>query len=191
MKKKTTMVLTPIVAVGVAFGVTDLSPKAASVTEIEKGDTLWGISQNHGVSVSELKEANPNVDPYALPVGTEIYIELPNETEDSTSETATYTIQPGDTLWSIAQHHDGVTVNQLLDLNDSIEPRSLTVGSEIAVSQTQDETQTVYHTIQPGNTFSEIASVYDGVTVQDLMEANPNFDEYALPIGSQIKIPVK
>ncbi|MRH43928.1 LysM peptidoglycan-binding domain-containing protein, partial [Aquibacillus halophilus] len=48
----------------------------------------------------------------------------------------------------------------------------------------------VYHTVQPGNTFNEIASVYDGVTVDELIEANPNVDIYSLNIGSQVAIPL-
>ncbi|MFV8827896.1 LysM peptidoglycan-binding domain-containing protein [Alkalihalobacterium sp. APHAB7] len=191
MKKKTTMVLAPVLAVGVAFGVNDLSPKAATVTEIERGDTLWGVSQEYGVTVDHLLEVNPNVDPYALPIGSEIYVERSSEdSSEGNGEATTYTIQPDDTLWSIAQQY-GVTVDQIIDLNEGLNVRSLQIGSDISLATEDNEANHVYHTIQPGNTLSEIASVYDGVTVRDIIVANPDVEPYALQIGSQLLIPVQ
>ncbi|WP_099600890.1 LysM domain-containing protein [Pseudomonas sp. 2995-1] len=49
----------------------------------------------------------------------------------------------------------------------------------------------VYHTVQPGNTFYNIAAVYDGVSVDDIFEANPNIDPYFLREGSQVTIPLE
>uniref|UniRef100_A0A1S2M5X6 LysM domain-containing protein n=1 Tax=Anaerobacillus isosaccharinicus TaxID=1532552 RepID=A0A1S2M5X6_9BACI len=101
-------------------------------------------------------------------------------------------MQPGNTLTNIAAVYDGVTVDDLFRLNPGIDPYSLTVGSEIVVVDYNSEfgEDYLYHTVQPGNTFNEIASVYDGVTVDDLLEANPNEDPYELTIGSRIVIPL-
>lgn len=49
----------------------------------------------------------------------------------------------------------------------------------------------VTHFIQPGKTLAEIAAVYDGISAEEIMDANPNEDPYDLTIGSQIVIPHK
>lgn len=42
---------------------------------VERGDTLWAISQKTGGSVKTLLRLNPNVDPRALQPGQQIIIE--------------------------------------------------------------------------------------------------------------------
>ena len=41
---------------------------------IQEGDTLYGISQKTGISVDQLKAANPGIDPNALQIGSSINI---------------------------------------------------------------------------------------------------------------------
>lgn len=122
--------------------------------------------------------------PTEIPVGAEITI--PNQ------NMVTHVVQPGNTLVDIAAVYDGVTVDDLVRLNPDVDPYELTIGSEIVVvDYTQEQVEDyLYHTVQPGNTFNEIASVYDGVSVEDLFEANPNVDPYELTIGSKIVIPL-
>jgi hypothetical protein len=45
---------------------------------------------------------------------------------------AFYRVEPGDTLETIAAEH-GTSVEQLLELNPGIDPRSLTVGQQVRV----------------------------------------------------------
>ncbi|MFC4322252.1 LysM peptidoglycan-binding domain-containing protein [Litchfieldia salsa] len=190
--KKATKILAPAVITGMIFGATSFSASAA--TEIvEKGDTLWSIAQNHeNVTVDELVEMNSDLDPTAIPVGTEIQISTTNNNE----EHVTHTVQPGNTLYEIASVYEGVSLSDLYEYNEGIDPYQLAIGSEVVVVNHSGEGSAesdsiVYHTVQPGNTFYEIASVYDGVTVQNLMDANPNVNVFDLTIGSQIIIPVK
>ncbi|MBU9713028.1 LysM peptidoglycan-binding domain-containing protein [Evansella tamaricis] len=188
--KKTTKIIAPVVGLGLLVGTSSIS--AQSSVTVESGDTFWGIAQDYDeLSTEEIVEAN-NYDPLEIPVGAEIII--PVNGEDSfDGETVTHVIQPGNTLSSIASVHDGVTVDDLLELNPGIDPYSLTIGSELAVvSYDREEGEDyLYHTVQPGNTFFEIASVYDGVSVEDLQDANPNVDPYELTIGSQLVIPLQ
>ncbi|MDG5788781.1 LysM domain-containing protein [Evansella sp. AB-P1] len=195
--KKLSLFFAPILLVGMVFGFSGLSAMA-NTTTVEEGDTIWGYSQEHDVTVDELLELNSGIDPYALQIGSEIQLE-PSEGDgngngDSNGETVTHVVQPGNTLSGIATVYDGVTVDHLLELNEDVDPRALTIGSEIVVVErdsTGDTTgsDAVYHTIQPGNTFTTIASVYDGVSAEDIEEANPDYDAHALPIGAQLVIP--
>lgn len=47
-----------------------------------------------------------------------------------------YTVQPGDTLWSIAQNN-GVTVDELIKLNDITNPDNLQIGQQIKLPKKQ------------------------------------------------------
>ena len=44
-----------------------------------------------------------------------------------------HTVQPGDTLWGIAQNYPGVTVEDLKRLNGDMNTRHLSVGEKIKV----------------------------------------------------------
>ncbi|QOY36582.1 LysM peptidoglycan-binding domain-containing protein [Anaerobacillus isosaccharinicus] len=187
--KKATRLLTPALGVGLVFGAMGVSAQSETVT-VESGDTYWGIAQGFdGVTTEDLVEAN-EYNPRAIPIGAEI--KIPDGETSSDNDVVTHVIQPGNTLTNIAAVYDGVTVDDLFRLNPGIDPYSLTVGSEIVVVDYNSEfgEDYLYHTVQPGNTFNEIASVYDGVTVDDLLEANPNEDPYELTIGSRIVIPL-
>lgn len=196
--KKTSKVLVPTLALGMAFGASGLSASAATET-VESGDTLWGIAQENNVSVDQLMDYNSNLDPYAIPIGTEVQLDPTNQSDsEQNGDMVTHTVQPGNTLYEIAQTYDGVSVDDLHQMNEGIDPYNLTIGSEVTVvgessnsnNNSNEHANYVHHTVQPGNTFSEIASVYDGVTVDEIMDANPNVDPRALTIGSQIAIPL-
>ena len=41
---------------------------------VEAGDTLYLIAKKHSVKLDDVMSANPNIDPYNLMIGTELYI---------------------------------------------------------------------------------------------------------------------
>ncbi|MGB3785385.1 MAG: LysM peptidoglycan-binding domain-containing protein, partial [Priestia megaterium] len=83
------------------------SASTSGTYEVQKGDTLWKIAQNHNVSVDELKDANKLTS-------TLIY---PNQTLNLSSiKEIVHTVKRGDTLWSIGQHY-GVTVEEIKEWN--------------------------------------------------------------------------
>lgn len=46
-----------------------------------------------------------------------------------------YTVQPGDTLWKIANKHDGVSMEQIKRLNTGLKENKLAVGQKIKIKQ--------------------------------------------------------
>lgn len=76
------------------------------------GDTFWSISRKYGISVNELINANPQISSSGvIYAGQTINIPSTNK--------STYTVMPGDTIWSISRKL-GVSINNLLTANPQI-----------------------------------------------------------------------
>ncbi|MET0786656.1 MAG: LysM peptidoglycan-binding domain-containing protein [Paenisporosarcina sp.] len=102
--KKQIVTLTAIAALSVgAAG----QASASSVHTVQSGDTLWSISQDNNVSVSDLQEWN-ELD------STLIYPSQELKVEDVIK---TYIVVKGDTLSKIATENN-MTVNELMSLNN-------------------------------------------------------------------------
>jgi LysM repeat protein len=50
------------------------TPVSGTRYTVKKGDTMWQIAQDFGISLADLKAANPEVDPKSMPVGTVLII---------------------------------------------------------------------------------------------------------------------
>jgi LysM repeat protein len=97
---------------------------------------------------------------------------------------ARYTVQSGDTLWSLAKHFE-TTVVELLDLNPGITPDRLSVGQELVVPM---EEIWSYHVVQPGDNAKSLAAQYR-VPLEGLLEAN-GMKSNKLTVGDMIRIPI-
>ena len=102
--------------------------KEPSITEdegsyiVKKGDSLYSISKQYGVSVNDLMEIN-NLDSTMLSIGQVLLI-------PSTSETI-YTVKSGDTLWNIAKEFQ-TTVDQIMQKNNLI-TNILKIGQKLLI----------------------------------------------------------
>ena len=50
------------------------TPVSGKRYTVKKGDTMWAIAQDYGISLADLRAANPDVDPRAMPIGTVLII---------------------------------------------------------------------------------------------------------------------
>ena len=50
------------------------TPVSGERYTVKKGDTMWAIAQDYGISLADLKAANPDVDPRSMRVGTVLII---------------------------------------------------------------------------------------------------------------------
>lgn len=101
-----------------------------------------------------------------------------------------YTIQPGDTLYFLAQQF-GTSVNSILNANPGLNPRNLQVGQQICIPVPEPVTcppGTSPYIIKRGDTLSAIAQRL-GINLQDLITANPGIDPRNLQIGQRICVP--
>ena len=95
-----------------------------------------------------------------------------DESEETPSETVSYTIQSGDTLSEIAARYN-TTVDELAELNGISNPNLIYPGNEIIIkagSSGNNDPDVVYQ-VRPGDTLSEIAARYN-TTVDRLEEVN-------------------
>ncbi|WP_144645040.1 LysM peptidoglycan-binding and 3D domain-containing protein [Priestia megaterium] len=100
---------------------------------VKSGDTLYRIAKNNGISVQQLKDWN-NLSSHLIYVNQVLKIsgtgtvssspsapvqEKTNETQASPapSNSKSYKVQPGDTMWSVAQRH-GIAISQLKQWNN-------------------------------------------------------------------------
>jgi LysM repeat protein len=104
---------------------------------IEAGDTFWNIAQRtKGVSVQDLIAWNPTVSAADLKVGQKINLKKPEvKSVGKPISSDTYTIVSGDSFWSIAGRKEGVTVDNLIAWNPSVNPKQLKVGQKINVKK--------------------------------------------------------
>ena len=111
----------------------------------------------------------------------------PQPTAPSTSESITYTVQPGDTLSGIAAAYN-TTYQHLADINGISNPNLIFPGQVLTISGggTSAPQQTVY-TVQPGDTLSGIAAAYH-TTYQHLADINGISNPNLIYPGQQIVI---
>ncbi len=93
---------------------------------VKAGDTLWGIANKYGTTVSELVKLNDISNPNVIYVGEVLQI----SGESSGVETTEYTVKAGDTLWGIAAKY-GTTVSELVKLNGITNPNMIYVGKAL------------------------------------------------------------
>jgi murein DD-endopeptidase MepM/ murein hydrolase activator NlpD len=120
----------------------------ARTHRLRSGESLWTVSRHYGVTVEALAAANALRADAVLPVGKVLVIPGGDEATSAAparvhtgtrrpaaadGRTATYVVQPGDTLWSIAYRH-GTTVEALLHLNGLDDPDRLQPGQRLTIA---------------------------------------------------------
>jgi LysM repeat protein len=115
---------------------------------IQNGDTLFRVAIGHDTTVADITAANPGINPNLIQPGQ--VITLPGCTPGGSPSVGvpttppdivvnppagggtSYTVESGDTLFSIAQRF-GVTVQAIVDANNLTNPNSLDVGQQLTI----------------------------------------------------------
>lgn len=108
---------------------------------VEKGDSLWMISQRYGVSLSSLRTWNGQHHSSRIRPGQKIVVWLPprqplqvadSRTVEAGREEIWYTVKSGDSLWEIARAFD-VTVAELSEWNRLDSRRPIRPGLRLRI----------------------------------------------------------
>jgi LysM repeat protein/membrane protease YdiL (CAAX protease family) len=109
----------------------------------------------------------------------------PTEPEVPTQEI--YIVQPGDSLADIAALYS-TTVEDLLLLNDLLDPNLLYTGQPILVPAPVAPPAANVHVVEAGETLAAIAERY-GTTVEELLSLNDLPDPNNVPVGQVLILP--
>jgi len=180
---------------------------------VKQGDTLYEISQKHGLTVKELKRLN-GLNSSRLKIGQKLALvraaapPLPQANKAAprkgsvagqTGNQSVYVVKKGDSLYTIARRH-GMSVNQLQQLN-GLSSNRLQIGQRLALAgrtdgELPDRTATPeqprkfaaveQHVVKKGDTLSSIARRHH-LTVNELKRLN-GLTSTKLKIGQRLAL---
>ena len=176
---------------------------------IGSGETLSHVAVMYGVSVSDLRAANPALEPRRMRVGTRVVIPrrggVPAEVMAAASESAAdsgggsdaaapsqsgsvpglvHVVSRGESLWTIARRYD-VTIRQVREWNPEVAADDeIFPGEELRVQEPGSFT----YTIQRGDTIWGIAQAH-GLSTDALLQYNGMTVNAFIHPGDQVQIP--
>ena len=154
---------------------------------VKLGDTLYGISNQFGVSVTELASLN-NIKGSLLNVGT--ILTIPSKSGDNPNNMFMYEVKQGDTLYGIARKY-GITVNDIMKLN-YFENTNLYPGQVIRIPEMYFDMDNmnlpnyINYTVKPGDTLYSIARK-NNISIETLEKDNA-LTSPVLRIGQILRI---
>ncbi|MFD4929996.1 glycoside hydrolase family 18 protein [Peribacillus butanolivorans] len=140
---------------------------------VNKGDSLWKISQQYGVSTNRIVRINGLENPEKLVIGLALLIPEPY---------LQYRVQPGDTLEKIVTQF-GTTLQEIMQTNRITNPSNIYPGQRLTIP-------VIFHTVRERDTLYDITRRY-GTTVQSIMQTNRITDPISIYPGQIVKIPQK
>lgn len=145
---------------------------------VERGDTLGEIAREHGISLSELVDANDISNPNLIFPGQVLTIPGEGGRAD-----VTHVVTRGETLNRIAAKY-GASLSGIVSANAIANPDIIRIGQELLIpspgsaAAAAGSTPSIsdrtgqYHVVKRGETVKQIAAQYSGVTVDDIVRAN-------------------
>ena len=156
---------------------------------VKKGDTLWGISNQYGVSVTELAELN-GVNANTLQIGQ--VLKIPKKEGSNPDNMFMYTVKKGDTLYSIANKYN-TSVDKIKSLN-YLKDNNLYIGQVLRIPENYTKPEDMYlpkyinYKVVKGDSLYSIAKKYN-VSVDSIIKDN-SLKNTTLSIGQILKIRV-
>jgi membrane-bound lytic murein transglycosylase D len=161
-------------------------PSAPLVTKSETRPAPVEVTRPEPKSVSPSMSATPR----------------PTTTSATVNRSAsTHTVEPGQTYYSISKLY-GLTVDELLSLNNLTANDKLEVGQKLAVklvpggrlvqpsvttkSASEPTSAVTYHTVAKGETMFRVSQIY-GVTIEQIQEWN-KLPDTGVKVGQKLKI---
>lgn len=156
---------------------------------VKRGDTLYGISNQFGVSVTELARLN-NVNASTLQIGQVLII--PSLSGTNPDNMFMYTVKRGDSLYKIANKYN-TTVQKIIDLNN-LKNTNLSIGQVLRIPEiyTPEDEMTapnfINYIVKAKDSLYSIAR-NNNVSVDTIIKDN-NLANTNLSIGQTLKIRV-
>jgi membrane-bound lytic murein transglycosylase D len=179
--------------------------------KVRSGESLWVISRRYDVPIAIIKKLNEKASNTLRPGewlmvpgrNTATAANTLERTRTVARERSNYVVQPGDTLWSIA-NSSGISVSTLLKANGLNNPKTLQIGQKIHIpsasgtptrlatttSPKTDAGRIVQYQVKTGDTLWGIARKF-GVSHQDLQAWNDLKGNAHIRPGDSLKVFVR
>ncbi len=175
------------------------------VYTVQRGDTVARLAQRYDSSIEAIRQANGLDSSYLIFVGQELIIPVrtapvltstpimavtptPSGPGD---DTLIYTVQIGDSLYSIAQRFN-TTVGTITQLNGIVSGSRLQVGQQLRLPRSSSSAPPVQpptlYIVRPGDTLYRIA-LQSGVPVWRIAQFNGITQPNLIYVGQRILIP--
>ena len=153
---------------------------------VKLGDTLYGISNQYGVSVTDLMKLN-NLNSVTIQVGQ--ILKIPTKSGTNPNTVFTYTVKQKDTLYSIAKRYN-TDIQAIINLNN-LKTNNLTIGQKLYIPEeyTKEKIELpnyINYTVQKNDTLYTISKKYN-VSVDTIIKDN-NITNSNISIGQVLKI---
>ncbi|WP_227429560.1 LysM peptidoglycan-binding domain-containing protein [Psychrobacter sp. I-STPA6b] len=166
--------------------------------KVKSGDTLIGLANQYGVSVSDLAKTNDLATNAQLQIGQTLKVpEQARQSSSASSSTSSastsnsmntfksteeYTVTAGDTLIGLARRY-GVSATELASANGLSSSAMLQRGQRLKVPKL-----TVSYKVKSGDSLIGLAGRY-GIAVSELAKMNDLADNAQLKIGQILTVP--
>ena len=145
---------------------------------VKAGDTLYKIAAANNTTVDEIKALN-NLASNNLSIGQLLKLPSPLTPE------STYTVEKGDSLYSIANKYN-TTVDALKKANN-LTSNILSIGGVLKIPTALETETGITYTVKSGDSLYSIAREYN--TTVDAIKSLNNLSSNLLSIGQALKIP--
>ena len=132
-----------LTAAGPSDAYVNVTRKVKKTHKVKRGDVMNKIAAHYGVSITDIKKWN-NKSSSKILVGESlaIYVDqnekvkanslVAKKSSETVKEPTIHTVRRGDTLWSISQRYEGVTVNDIKKWNN-LKGNNVMVGQKIRI----------------------------------------------------------
>ena len=172
----------------------------AKTYTVQAGDSVWGISQQTGVSMDNLRSWNKIQNNFIYP-GQVLQLVAPGTTTQTNTNTTntngdkTYTVKAGDSVWGIS-HQTGVSMSDLRVWNN-IQNNFIYPGQKLIIAKKANNNQNTHtntntstnnktYTVKAGDSVWAIAQK-TGVSMDTLRSLNNIKNNFIYP-GQQLKL---
>ena len=176
--------------------VSGTNPGGMFIYTVEKGDSLYNIARRYNTTVNEIMKLN-NLTNINLYVGQKLRIPESGESVSSLPSYINYTVEKGDSLYSISRKYN-LPVETIVKDNN-LNSNNLSIGQNLKIRTTQDyvveeclgedftpPTNSILHTVKKGDSLYTIAKKYN--TSVDNIKRKNNLTSNTLQIGQILKI---
>lgn len=137
-----------------------------TVHVVQRGETLYRIAQNYGLTVEAVVRANGITNPSSIQVGQRLLI--PVNTVAADTAPLTHIVRAGETLRSIGQLYR-VSVNDLVARNGLLNPNAIYVGQRLVIG--------------PGETLDAAANAPQPPYIEPVVQENSDTGVEEIPIA--------